>query len=115
MFSAKSRKAQRERRVRDYFAMDPGIGLVLAAVNFEWTVSRGILFLSNKPNKELRALIEKCHGLGRYESFWNSEIAGVRGAKPLAQVVVNWPSVQRAFDMRHLLVHGRDGCTKKDG
>jgi hypothetical protein len=108
VFLASDTKAQREFRVRQYPRSDPGITLLLAAVNFEWTVSRAVLFLSHSPNSALRARIRECSGLDKYKVLWKDEVVAALQCRPLPNVVSNWSSVREAFNERHKLVHGRD-------
>ena len=112
MFLASDQKEQRERKIRHYLASDAGMSLVLAAVNFEWTVCRAVLFLSCSPNSKLRARMRKYCSLDDYKKLWQLEVVATIGRKPLAKVVRNWSSVRRAFDARNRLVHGRDRYTK---
>lgn len=112
MFLASNQKEQRERKIRRYLASDAGMSLVLAAVNFEWTVCRAILFLSHSPNSELRARMREYYSLDGYKKLWKLEVVGKTQRKPLAKVVRNWSSVRRAFAARNALVHGRDRYTK---
>jgi hypothetical protein len=112
MFLASDRKKQREDKVRRFQATEPGISLLLAAVNFEWTVCRAVLFLSRRPNSELRALMGKYYSLDSYKELWNLEVVAERNLNPLAIVVRNWSSVRKAFEARNRLIHGRDRYTK---
>ena len=66
MFLASHGVKRRETRVRREFARDPGIGLLLAAVNLEWTLSRAILFLGSTPNQALRKLMRSSRSLKGY-------------------------------------------------
>lgn len=98
-----------EQKIRRFFVADPSVGLVLSAVYFEWTTCRAIMCLSKTPNVELRARLEKVHGLKAYKDAWAKEVnAGVR----LPQVVERWQELQRAFDARNVLVHGRNRYTR---
>lgn len=45
MFLASDRVAHREHKVRRLLGSDPSLGVIFAAVNFEWTVCRAVLFL----------------------------------------------------------------------
>lgn len=49
MFLAGEQPDFREKKLRDYFYKDPSIGLLIAAVHFEWSVCRAIMFLSPNP------------------------------------------------------------------
>jgi hypothetical protein len=112
MFLASDPKKHRESKVRSFLTTDPNISLLLAAVNFEWTVCRAVLFLSKRPNSELRVLMVKYYSLDSYKELWNLEIVAGRNFNPLAVVVRNWSSVRKAFEARNRLVHGRDRYTK---
>lgn len=113
MFMASHSKEVRARKILGYLARDPGVSLLLAAVNFEWTVGRAMLFLSGTPNSKQRVSMKKCHGLKAYEDLWAVEVALPRKSDQLSKIVANWAEVRDAFNTRHLLVHGRDGVTKK--
>ena len=87
--------------------------LAACAVNFEWTVCRAVLFLSNTPNTKLRALMRDYFSLERYKELWKSELVVGRSCEPLAVIVRNWSAVRKAFEARNRLVHGRDRFTRK--
>jgi hypothetical protein len=109
---ASDRKERREYKVRRHLGADPAVSLLLAAVNFEWTVCRAVLFLSKTPNSKLRALMRDYYSLERYKQLWKKEIVATRVCNPLPVVVRNWSSVRKAFEARNLLVHGRDNFTR---
>lgn len=109
MFLVSDGQSGIERRVRDWFLREPSVGLVVAAVYFEWTISRAIICLSKSPNVDLRKVIEKTYGLGSYEKLWAREVS----SGPLASVVRNWQGLKDAFNERNILVHGRDRRTSK--
>jgi hypothetical protein len=98
-----------ERRVRQLFGTDPSVGLVVAAVFFEWTACRALICLSKTPNRELRTLMQEAHGLGAYKDLWAREAAG---SPRLPTVVRDWHALTRAFTARNVLVHGRDRYTR---
>ncbi len=103
----------REKRIRDFLAREPAIAVILAAVHFEWTVSRAILFLSRKPNKELRHTLQaSCSGLQGYNRCWKETVTLATPGPALNQIVTNWFLVTEAFDLRNGLVHGRNTCTR---
>ena len=112
MFLASDSKKHRESKVRRFLMTDPGISLLPAAVKFEWTVCRAVLFLSKRPNSELRLLMASYYSLDAYKDLWRSEIVAGSNFNPLAVVVRNWSSVREAFNARNRLVHGRDRYTK---
>jgi hypothetical protein len=112
MFLASDSKEHRESKVRSFLTSDPGISLLLAAVNFEWTVCRAVLFLSKRPNSELRLMMGNYYSLDAYKDLWKSEISAESNFDPLATVVRNWSSLREAFGARNRLVHGRYRYTK---
>lgn len=112
MFLATDRTIHRERRVRQFLGGAPSLSLILAAVNFEWTVCRAVLFLSPTANAELRGKMSKFYSLDGYRELWKQEVATFRSIPPLAEVVENWAQVRSAFDARNRLVHGRDRYTR---
>lgn len=101
----------RAKEIRSWLAKHPSIALVIAAVYFEWAVSRALIALSQRPNQEVRADLEKTYGLRRYEKQWQREAGHLSGWQPLATVVRDWDSVLQAFKARNVLVHGRDRYT----
>jgi hypothetical protein len=112
MFMAGDRKEVRAYKIRRYLNSEPGISLLLAAVNFEWTIGRAVLFLSKRPNSNLRALMRKYYSLDAYKELWKIEIAKPRECELLTDIVRNWSTVRKAFETRNLLVHGRDNVTR---
>jgi hypothetical protein len=112
MFLASDTTKHRELRVRSFLSADPSVSLLVAAVNFEWTVCRAVLFLSKRPNSELRSLMAKYFSLDSYKELWNLEVVAGRNFSPLAMVVRNWSAVRKAFEARNRLVHGRDRYTR---
>lgn len=119
MFLRSDHRLSREKKVRRYLTSEPGISLLLAAVNFEWTLGRAVrhLHLSSPgwlhANSELLSFIKKCSGLTRYKELWEKEVVGVRQCSSLHLIVCDWNAVMEAFMQRHVLVHGRDRYTKK--
>jgi len=97
-----------ERKVRELFSKNPSVGLVIAAVYFEWSLCRAMIRLSHAPNKELRARIQKAHGLKAYRKLWVREVSSVT----LQAIVRSWDDLQKAFEARNILVHGRDRYTR---
>jgi len=112
MFLAGTTKSGREAQVLRFLRNEPSISLLLAAVNFEWTLCRAVLFFSRRPNAELRELMKKFYSLKTYKELWKLEIVDGRNFSPLAMVVNNWSSVCKAFDARNRLVHGKDRYTR---
>lgn len=113
MFLAGDNAGRREQKVRSYLSREPGISLLLAAVNFEWTVSRAVLFLSRTPNAELRRQMADYYSLDAYKDLWRDEVMPTGNRRPLAEIVQNWSEVRKAFEARNKLVHGKGRYTRK--
>src|SRR5690242_15034308 len=97
MFLAHDRMELREQTVRHYCGAgkkpEPGILLLLAAVNLEWTVCRAVrhLYLSSPraelSNSELQTRIKGCSGLKKYKELWENEVMHVRECLQLDQII----------------------------
>ncbi len=90
---------------------EPVIAVLLAAADFEWTVRRAILALGSSSNTEIRAgVLARCSGPDKYKDAWKKEVKN-RFGKGLPEVVSNWETFKKAFELRHQLVHGITGTT----
>lgn len=112
MFLASANVRRREQKVRGYLHSEPGISLLLAAVNFEWTVSRVVLFLSHTPNSVLRKEMAKYYSPEGYKDLWGAQVMVTGNHQRLPEVVRNWHEVRKAFEARNVLVHGKDRYTR---
>ncbi len=113
MFFVSDTQRYKGKIIKERLNREPMIAVLLAAVNFEWTVSRCILFLSNSPNVKLRERLSKCSGLTKYKEIWKEElIKHDPSIPPLAEIVKNWSRFKDAFVLRHRLIHGRATCTR---
>lgn len=114
MFLVSDTQEKRHKKLRSLFENDPVIGVILSAIDFEWTVRRAILALGQRPTKEIRqTVLNNCSGLTRYNDAWRKEVYPCRG-KTLPQVVERWNDLREAFKLRHTLVHGVNGTTTKE-
>ena len=100
MFFVVDSQDQKKRKIKEYLNREPMIAVLLAAVNFEWTVGRCILFFGKSPNIELRERLFWCYVLDKYKEVWKEEL------------VKNWLNFKKAFMLRHRLIHGRGTCTR---
>ena len=102
----------RHSRIRGFLsAEEPVIAVILAAADFEWTIRRAILALGRSPNADIRSgVLARCSGLGRYRDAWRDEVTP-RFGKSLPEVIAAWDSFNKAFELRHRLVHGVAGTT----
>lgn len=111
LFLAGDHAGLREKKIRLFLLKEPSIALLVAAVNFEWTVSRAIIFLSETPNAQLRKKMFDYHSPKKYNILWRQE-AVPQGHPSLARLVSNWEQVLDAFTARNLIVHGKGRYTK---
>jgi hypothetical protein len=112
MFLVHESHERRANQIRGWLSRAPSVALLVAAVYFEWTVSRALVALSNRANKDVRKALEKVYGLGGYDRFWHSELAHLPHPQPLSLVVRDWAAVKQAFGARNQLVHGKDRYTR---
>ena len=112
MFLATDTVEVRDRKVRQLLHSEPSLSLIVAAVNFEWTVCRAIMFLSPLPNTTLRAKMAEYYSLPGYKDLWREEVAKTRHTRTLPSLISNWSKVCAALVARNRLVHGRDRYTR---
>jgi hypothetical protein len=112
MFLVGDSMERRASELRSWLAKHPSVALLVAAAYFEWTVNRGILALSRRPNAEVRQTLRRTSGLKEYKDLWRDELAHLADAKRLPEVVADWRGVTDAFEGRNSLVHGRDRYTR---
>ena len=113
MFFVSDTQAARHEMIRSFLKGDRySIAVILAAVDFEWTVRRAILSLGSLPTKEIQASFEAYRRFEDYKDFWNSHVKP-RLNVTLAQVVRDWSNARKAFDSRNRLVHGITGAIER--
>jgi hypothetical protein len=103
----------RANEIQGWLRGQPSVALLVAAAYFEWTVCRGILTLSQRPNVDVRADLVGVYGLKRYKSFWHDELKHLGHGARLTEIITDWQAITAAFDSRNRLVHGRDRHTRK--
>ena len=112
MFLVSDTPDQRARLVRSFLPKHPSVALIVAAVYFEWTVSRAIIALSSRPNVSVRRSLACMYGLEKYKDLWRAEQPDLVKCRLLPQIVRNWSGVTDAFHERDRLVHGRNRHTR---
>lgn len=87
------------------------VGVILASVDFEWTVRRAILALGSGTTKEIRnGTLQRCFGLDSYVKAWRKEVTPLTG-KRLPEIIHDWQYFrEKAYPLRHRLVHGVEGA-----
>jgi hypothetical protein len=99
----------RHGKIRRYAEEDAAVGLILAAVDFEWTVRRAILALGKNPTKQIKIEVlakSKNSGLDHYKKCWRTEVFPIYSIG-LPDFIDGWQSLKNAFELRNRLVHGR--------
>jgi hypothetical protein len=113
MFFVLNYQRDKKAKIIGFLPKEPMIAVLLAAANFEWTVSRCILFFSYTPNVIVRERLASCHGLKKYKELWKKELSANDSSIPsLKQVIKEWEDFQKAFNLRHILIHCRGTCTR---
>ncbi len=112
MFLATEPARFREVKIKEWLRTDPSVALLVAAVHFEWTVFRAVIFLSPRPNRDIRQDFRWVHGLKQYKDIWREEVVKLCNGRTLPTVVGDWNAVIAAFEARNLLAHGRDRYTR---
>ena len=108
MFLVSDKQTDRHEKIRSFLATEPAIAVLLAAIDFEWTVRRAILALGTSPTKDIRVSMENASGPKRYKEVWNEEVKPQLG-ETLVEAVPDWFGLTEAFQYRHRLVHGIQG------
>lgn len=112
MFLVSDVTVSREKKIRSLLTKDDcAIAVLLSAAHFEWTISRGILALGTLPNKELRKEVGRCHGLDSYKNLWAKEVIPGRNIGRLPAIIQGWAVFKEHFNLRHMLIHGRQSCS----
>lgn len=115
MFLVSDTLESRQAKIRQFLADEPGIAVLLAAADFEWTVRRAILLLGKDSNVDIRETdLHKASGLWKYERAWNAQV-WPQHSKRLREIVSGWDYFEKdAMPLRHKLIHGEQGTTSGD-
>jgi hypothetical protein len=108
MFLVSDNQVNRHEKICSFLAKEPIIAVLLAAIDFEWTVRRAILALGRRPTKDIRVSMQRTSGHQGYKDVWNEEVKP-QLKKTLAEAIPDWCGVTEAFRYRHRLVHGVEG------
>lgn len=120
MFFVSDSQAQRHDRIRSFLTDDSAtIAVILAAIDFEWSVRRAILALGSSPTKHIREVVfTGFHGgYANYADAWKQEVA-VWLKKSLAQAIPHWSRLSNKKDgairLRGQIVHGAQVSVSAD-
>ena len=105
--------------------IDVTVGMLLSAVDLEWTLRRAILKLSGLPTKEVRKRLEGACGISSYKAAWKELVClGRSGFKSIVAIVDDygkdagakslWKSLLKAFSARNIIVHGVKGVIRTE-
>jgi hypothetical protein len=110
VFLANDSIERRHTKIRSFLPREPIIAILLAAVDFEWTVRRAIIALGTNSNRLIRdEVLNRSHGADDYKDAWKKEVKGRLG-KGLPEVVPDWKFLkEEAFLLRHQVIHGVRG------
>jgi hypothetical protein len=113
MFLVKNTSEFRKKKIRSFLGKDEDgpIAIVLAAIHFEWIISRAILLLSRSPTAEVKAKLAETHGLDRYKDLWKEELSKAGICKTLPNSVSDWTSIRAAMVARNRIAHGSGSAT----
>lgn len=109
MFLIKDSPEQRQNKIRSFLTGEPVVAMLLAAADFEWTVRRAISRFAHKTGNDPGPKFERVSGLKTYCECW--AMVATPGFARLEEVVQDWGSLVKSFDLRHQLIHGRQGTT----
>lgn len=108
MFNLSDGRNDRRRIIAGYADVDIQLGVLLAAVDFEWTCRRAILALSKNPTVTIRRKFNN-----DYASFegisdgWSVEVDTSNGlASHFEGRKVSWSQIREAMKIRNAIVHG---------
>ena len=106
-FLVSDSQSYRHERIKAFLVQDSTvIAVLLASVDLEWTIRRTLAqLLVNMPELDPP---NKLAGLRAYESLWN-RVAQKKRLQKLKDVVNDWDQIKRDYQLRHDMVHGRQG------
>lgn len=120
MFFVSDSQAHRHERIRSFLTDDSAtVAVILAAIDFEWSVRRSILALGSSPTKHIREVVfAGFHGgYANYADAWKQEVA-VWLNKSLAQAIPHWSRLANKKDgavrLRGQIVHGAQVSVSAD-
>jgi len=118
MFDLSDNREKRRCVIAGYAEVDIQLGVILAAVDFEWTCRRAILALSKTPTVILRekfasdyaAFCGLCEG-------WKCELSDHPSLDDIFRTArVSWSQISDAMDVRNAIVHGSgDQVNRRNG
>lgn len=117
MFDLSDKRNKRRKTIIGYAHFDPGLGVVLAAMDFEWTCRKAIVALSGTPTVTLyERFFNRYTSLRRLTDAWNIEVRPHLKSKcSLNDIVcqngITREQVKDAMKCRNVVVHGTESRT----
>lgn len=121
-FKVSDGRNKRRQIINRYLALDPTVGVLLAAADFEWTSRRSILALGAAPTMEIKSELfeHKEYGL-RLKKGWEQQVRQKsKGIEKFEDIFdkwarhsqlryVLWADIEYAMSWRNKLIHGIEG------
>lgn len=114
MFDLSDKRTKRRKTILGHAHFDPGLGVVLAAMDFEWTCRRAIVALSETPTTILyERFFSRYTSLRKLGKAWDDEVLPhLKHKKSLVNVVcqkeITLQQVKDAMQCRNVVVHGTE-------
>ncbi|MDO5317697.1 MAG: hypothetical protein Q4G65_03635 [bacterium] len=130
MFLVSDGRDKRKQTIARHAIDDLAVGVILAAIDFEWTCRRCILALGYEPTmrmkeefvdqkwfgRELKVAWQEKVQRGNHKSICSLSEVFDKWAKENCGCYVVWQDVMHAFDIRNKIVHGATGTVSvQDG
>lgn len=115
MFKYSENREKRRKMIHTIAEINPGAGVILAVVDFEWTLNRCILVLGKSPTVTLRdaLLCAPITGMETQKKIWKTEIKSQalttlfdKWAEKNDLPTIAWSDIKTAQYCRNQLVHG---------
>ena len=111
MFFVKDDQLERHKLIRSFLTADgSAIAVILAAIDFEWTLRRAILLFGTNSTKDiLGKALKKAFGADKYKKAWRDEVSK-NLHKNIDEVIPHWSRLvdpeKGAFALRGSILHG---------
>ena len=118
MFTLFDKRDKRRKTIAGYAEIDIQLGVLLAAVDFEWTCRRAILALSKNPTVTIRQKFSteyRC--FGGLQKGWENEVNDKDSLDSIfVKTAISWDQIADAMKIRNEIVHGSgDRTSLKEG
>lgn len=119
MFDLRDNRHKRRKTIMGYAQIDARHGVILSAMDFEWTCRRATLALSKTATVVLyEKFIKEYSAFGGLEKAWREEVLPfTKDAIALHDLVskkVQWKFVHDAMQCRNAIVHGTESRVNDD-